>query len=276
MVGKTIRQLIADAEVTISETTFNNYIKNLTTIFTFAKREGYLSNVPFERLKIRAKGKVSKQRSRYTESDLSKLFSKSSYPRFEHARPHRYWLPLLALFTGARLNELCQLYLDDVEEVEGLPCLLIRANHPGQVIKTVASERVVPLHSQLLKLGFLGFVESQRSIGASRLFPELKLHPRQGYSKTPSRWFSSYRKGVGFSGEEKKDFHSFRHTVADHLKQQGVEEPKIAALLGHQAGGITFGRYGKDYKPEVLVEVVECLSFGVFLTDFNWLGPSDS
>lgn len=63
--------------------------------------------------------------------------------------------------------------------------------------------------------------------------------------------------------EGKKDFHSFRHTVADHLKQKGVSEALVGGILGHQTGGITFGRYGKDYRPEVLAPVVELLTLNV-------------
>lgn len=78
----------------------------------------------------------------------------------------------------------------------------------------------------------------------------------------PSKWFARYRASLGFKrGGERKDFHSFRHTVADHLKQQGVSESLVGGLLGHTTGGITFSRYGKDWKPETMVEVVEMLSW---------------
>jgi len=69
---------------------------------------------------------------------------------------------------------------------------------------------------------------------------------------------------LGFKdGEGQKDFHSFRHTVADHLKQKGISEHLVGGLLGHQTGGITFSRYGKDFRPDVLVPVVEALGFDV-------------
>ncbi|MBR9829949.1 MAG: tyrosine-type recombinase/integrase, partial [Oceanospirillales bacterium] len=89
-------------------------------------------------------------------------------------------------------------------------------------------------------------------------------HQRHGYSATPSKWFGRLREALGFKDAEgKKDFHSFRHTVADHLKQLGVTEGLVAGVLGHQSGGITFNRYGKDFKPEVLQPVIEQLAFGI-------------
>ncbi|MEH6575472.1 MAG: hypothetical protein V7731_00180 [Amphritea sp.] len=75
---------------------------------------------------------------------------------------------------------------------------------------------------------------------------------------------ASVRDKVGMKGGAlKKDFHSFRHTVADHLKQLGVAESLIGGVLGHQAGGITFGWSGKDFKPEVLVSVMELVDFPI-------------
>ncbi|MCO7568461.1 hypothetical protein NJH78_00590 [Pseudomonas chlororaphis] len=62
----------------------------------------------------------------------------------------------------------------------------------------------------------------------------------------------------------RKDFHSFRHTLADHLKQKGVAESLVGGILWHQSAGITFGRYGKDFRPEVLAPVVELVSLESF------------
>jgi integrase len=60
---------------------------------------------------------------------------------------------------------------------------------------------------------------------------------------------------------EKKDFHSFRHTFADSLKQHGVPEAVAASLLGHKLKGITYGRYGKEFPVEKLLVTVRVLDF---------------
>lgn len=58
--------------------------------------------------------------------------------------------------------------------------------------------------------------------------------------------------GGGAEDTGKKDFHSFRHTVGDFLKQSGVEPSVISELLGHSVDSITLSRYGKRYSPRVL------------------------
>lgn len=142
--------------------------------------------------------------------------------------------------------------------VNGVDCLHIRKGRPDQKLKNDGSERLVPIHSRLKALGFMEYVAGQRQDGHARLFPELTLHKKHGYSAAPSKWFARVRAQLGFEG--KKDFHSFRHTFADHLKQKGVSEALVGGVLGHQTGGITFGRYGKDFRPEVLVPVVEMVT----------------
>lgn len=204
----------------------------MTTIFTYAIQEGYCDKNPMSGLKVQQKVKASAQRCRFTEDDLGRLFSALRMEKQLDVKPHRRWLPLLGLYTGARLNELCQLYLDDIVRIDGIDCIHIQTSRSDQKLKNLTSERVVPLHSQLKALGFMEYVAHQRTLGAQRLFPELSLHKRHGYAHTPSRWFAGVRDRLGLKGgEQKKDFHSFRHTVADHLKQLGVAEPLIGGVL---------------------------------------------
>ena len=258
---KPLDRIIEVAEDTISITTFNNYVKNLSTVFGFAENEGYTASNPFKGLRVQQKQKANTLRARFTDEDLSKLYNAVQKYR-DTERYYRYWLPMLGMCTGARLNELCQLYLSDFVEIDGMHCIHFQAIHADQSLKTPTSERVVPIHSKLLELGLIDFVEQQRALGHERLFHTLSLHKQNGYSQTPSRWFAGLRNALGFDEcEGRKDFHSFRHTVADSLKQQGVSESLIGGILGHTTGGITFTRYGKDFRPNVLQPALELLSF---------------
>ncbi|WP_244157268.1 tyrosine-type recombinase/integrase [Phytopseudomonas argentinensis] len=152
--------------------------------------------------------------------------------------------------------------MDDIVVVNGIDCFHVRSAAHDQKIKTDSSERLIPIHSRLKALGFLEYVESQRQLGQARLFRELTLHKKHGYSAAPSKWFTRVRSQLGFEG--KKDFHSFRHTLAAHLKQKGVAESLVGGILGHQTGGITFSRYGKEFKPESLLPVIEMIVYDVF------------
>ena len=260
-----IEDAIAQAKTTISVITFNNYVKDLSTVFTFAARAGYCERNPFDGLKVKLKVKVSTLRSRFNQDDVDTIFSTDIHTQSAKApKDYQYWLPLLGLYTGARLNELSQLYRSDIIVVNGIDCLHIQAVNAGQRLKSPSSERLIPIHSKLKALGFLDFVSSPKEKSKLRLFPELSYHKHHGYSATPSKWFARHRALTGLSeSTEKKDFHSFRHTLADDLKQQGVAESHIAGILGHSTGGITFGRYGKDYTPEALAPVIEMLGWNL-------------
>lgn len=255
--GKSIKRIIEEATKTISITTYNNYIKNLVSIFAYSVREDYREDNPFFMMKVRRKRKPNTYRSVFTHQELEKIFKTISVLHGSN-KTSRYWLPYLGLYTGARLNELCQLYIDDIKTVNGIPCIHIQGAKPDQRLKTLHTERVIPLHSRLLSLGFIEYVEELACQGHKRVFPELVLHKKHGYSASPSKWFGRLREQLGLKeGVEQKDFHSFRHSIADHLKQKGVSEALIGGILGHTTGGITNNRYGKDFKPLSLQPVIE-------------------
>ena len=91
------------------------------------------------------------------------------------------------------------------------------------------------------------------------MFSEL-IKQRDGYSQAASKWFSRYKNSCGITSKT-KTFHSFRHTVANHLKQKDVEPSKISAILGHKDESMAMGRYGKPYEPIVLQETIEQLDY---------------
>ena len=160
--------------------------------------------------------------------------------------PYRKWIALLGLYTGARANEICQLYADDVQQVDEVWCLNIRDNRPNQKLKTANSARLIPIHSSLIAGGFIGFVLER---AGGRLFPELP-HRQDGYSHLWGQWFSRHR-------PVDKDFHSLRHTVATALKDHGVPLQYAAAILGHTNGAISYDRYGGGVAVEKLQAAIE-------------------
>ncbi|MGF1699615.1 hypothetical protein L4D09_04770 [Photobacterium makurazakiensis] len=111
-------------------------------------------------------------------------------------------------FTGARLNELCQLYKADLFQIENTWVIQINDKFEGQRLKNAFSRRLIPIHPKLIELGFLCFVQS---IKHERIFPELK-NQRDGFGRFKSKF--------GFS--KGHDFHSLRNTVATQFKQSDV------------------------------------------------------
>lgn len=223
-----------------SPTTINKYLQKLSLLFNWLAnhQEGVINH--FAGLKLQRAKEVN-SRSGYTAEERRKFIGWT-----KQQEPHRRWIALLGLFTGARANEICQLYADDVQQVDGIWCLNIRSGRPDQKLKTVNSARLVPLHRYLLLSGFIEFVKGR--VGG-RLFPELP-HRQDGYSHLWGQWFSRHRPVA-------KDFHSLRHTVGTALKDHGVPLQYAAAILGHTNGAISYDRYGGDVSLDKLHEVIE-------------------
>ncbi len=156
-----------------------------------------------------------------------------------------FWLPLLALFTGARLGELAGLRVSDVvqDASVGQVCIYIIADaKAGKRLKTKQSARAIPVHSQLTELGFLKFVAAEAKVRGERawLFPQVA--PGTTGARAFSKWFGRY---VGAQGvtDTAKVFHSFRHNFTDALRVADVADGVSRALVGHTQGGV-HGRYG--------------------------------
>jgi integrase len=149
---------------------------------------------------------------------------------------------MIGLFTGARVNEVAQLYVDDVREIDGVWGLFFWKNTRGQKIKNKASIRFVPLAKPLMEAGFLDFVHDMRATGHPRLFPHLPAGTKEdgtpngkGYGTQLSKQFGKYVKTVGV--EKGSGFHCFRHTMATSLAELGIPETDIALITGHTVTG---------------------------------------
>jgi integrase len=156
-----------------------------------------------------------------------------------------FWLPLLALFTGARLGELAGLRASDLvhDASVGKVCIYITPDaKAGKRLKTKQSARAIPIHSQLIELGFITFVAAGAKSRGERawLFPQVA--PETTGAPAYSKWFGRYIGAQGVT-DTAKVFHSFRHNFTDALRVAGVGEDVARALVGHTQGGV-HGRYG--------------------------------
>ncbi len=181
--------------------------------------------------------KTTKRRRPWTDEELITLFSQPLFTEKKLPKNKKaggwaaYWVPLIAVFSGARVSEICQLTADDIDTNTSHPTIKIRSRSEDQRLKTVNAERDIPIHPQLIELGFLKYVEQIKSApAANNLWPALpKRNERSGGYF--SQWFGEYLKTIQLNGEV--DFHSFRHTVRTQLVLKGVSEIVIDRLLGH-------------------------------------------
>jgi integrase len=202
---------------------------------------------------MRLKEPRSKRRP-WEPEELSVLFSSPVYTK--GARPKggkgeaAYWLPLLALYSGARLNELAPICVNDVTRDASSSSYflnIVEDDEVGRSLKTETSVRAVPIHPELARIGFLDFVEYARRDGGetARLFPKLDKGSKGGFGEAFSKWFGRYKRALGIDNE-KSVFHSFRHGFKDALRAAGVNEDVNDALTGHSGGNAVARGYGSD------------------------------
>lgn len=257
--GKPLLSAVASADregnqKRLSRQTVSKYFTNVCAIFNFAQERQWLETPPTQgaRLKERFRNKPRRKPTpHFTSTELNSLFRAPLYagciddeinfskPGPNHPKRGRFWVPLLSLLHGLRCNEACQLYAEDVKEADGIHYLDIRTTldddeeADDKHTKNENSIRQVPLHPQIIKMGFLAFVEQRRRDGAkARLFPDLESGKSTGrYSTRFSKWFSRFKeKACGH--RPKARFHSLRHHFRTELARAGVPLEYTDELCG--------------------------------------------
>ena len=233
-----IRRARSAGVPTIDPVTQKAHLSRVSAFFRWVWKEGLTETHLAEHL---AHDIVAERRRRssFTSDEIRQVFA--GHERYREANPAYYWVTLLALFTGARLNELAQLAADDVAKLGGVPVILIRATKPWQSLKTATSERTIPIHPCLLALGWPPFVDAPgRRPDNEQLFPELLPNVRGSMGDRIGKRFGRHLTSLGLAA---RTFHSLRHSYADLCRSAGIPDAHTRALLGHADPTMT-GNYG--------------------------------
>ncbi len=235
---------------------------SISAALMMAEKLGHIAVNPCSKMGLKLTEADVIRREPYSLGDLRRIFSTSVYGTpadipVSGCGAAAHWLPLLALFTGARLEELGQLLVGDVKQVDGVPCIHITdlpdeedeadrkvwwgEDAPAKAVKTLAARRYVPVHPELIRCGFLEFVAGRRRDGFRRLFPELKAY-RGRTTKAWSRFWGRHT-DEHVTDSPRKTFHSFRHLFVAMLRAAGVDRDVTKALVGHANRDVTAG-YG--------------------------------
>ncbi len=242
----------------------NSYLSNLIAVLNWAVREEWLERNP-------ASGLVEKdlpllKRRGFTPSELDIVFGGLADER--ELGSWKWWIPAIGLWTGARLNEICQLRTDDVGDVGGVHFITFSVfdargrRVADKRLKTRSSARNVPIHPDLVAAGFVEFAKGRAAAGAERLFGELKAASGGEYSRGVSRWFAGYLDKVKLS-DPALSYHAFRHGWRDACDVGNIPDPLIRALGGWAATSVA-EKYGSRGQLPVLDREMRKVGYGPF------------
>lgn len=167
--------------------------------------------------------------------DLAKVFASPLFLQQRLRRPERYWVSLICLFQLCRREEAAQLAMKDLGEREGIPFLTITDLGEDQSVKNKGSKRTIPIHSSLITLGFLEYVQGIRKAKQTRLFYQLPLIASR-FGDAIGKWFGNHLNRVGLSQPE-LNMHSLRHGI-HHLHALGCPPDVAEMLTGHTASSV--------------------------------------
>jgi integrase len=264
------------------KTANNKYIAPLRNFFGHAlgSYDGISTN-PFEKAALPERNTPRTEWEPFTNDALKTFFNAPLYRGCQSAKQWmvpvlvvpresaRFWVPLLLLYTGARVNEICKLRVKDIGEQEGIHFFSIEweddGDEAGRIagrVKNAASHRRVPIHGDLISFGFLAFVAGVRAAGYERLFHALKPN-RYGklYGTISQRFSDTFLPRLGIK-TAKTSLKSFRHNFVDAARNSRIPGDIIRALKGDTMPG-TLSRYGHGKTDlEILNEELAKLRFG--------------
>ncbi len=262
------RKLIADPAR--SQVNVRDRLAYLRTLLEWAAQEDIVPVNVARDVKMAVTERGEKRKD-FSTDDLNALFAGPVHAKGERLKGGYgeavYWLPLLALFMGARREEIGQLrvqdvkpvaYIDDDEKRQEVWCIDITDTPdddalPNQ-IKNEASNRLVPLHPKLIGLGFIDYV-TKLPDQAGRVFPGLKaVGIGKKLTDKVGQWFSRYKQDCGID-DKAKVFHSFRHTWKTHAVDAGIPERVCRQFQGHE-GKDAADKYGTAPSMRVMVAAI--------------------
>lgn len=263
-------------EELLTPKTVNGHISLLKAIFSWAENEDWITSNPSKVIKyVNEKKGKGKAKVRYTKADLQKLtdsfHAEAKSGGLPRNKAERFWIPLIAMFSGMRLNEICQLQITDVKQCDENGHWYIDVNEQEGVtsVKTSAGIRQVPIHPSLIELGFIDYFKKIKTSGADRVWPNLTKTQR-GYKRRFDNWFNGTSAKAGFNRrhvteDPKKTFHSTRHSFRDELKQLRVDSDVSAEIVGHEYEEGEAGTYTDDYLLQIKLEALQQVTYGLDL-----------
>ncbi|GJH34206.1 site-specific integrase [Paraburkholderia hospita] len=256
---RTFKQALIGRE-DFSQAKKTKYFEHIAAILRWARTEQYLREDLASILKMPAK-KSTGGYEPFSDDDLRRLFESDDYRYGTFAKASQFWIPLIGLYTGARITEIAQLHLSDIREQDGVWLIDINDDDLRKQLKSESATRTVPIHPVLVGVGLLRYHLEVRAEGYDRLFPDLTRtnKAKDSFGADPSEFFTGYRRKLGVTskseifdattakwiGRGTKVFHSLRDTANSKLRHAGVTQERRERLVGHASRDVN----NRHYRP---------------------------
>ena len=210
----------------------NTLLSHIRDFLTYA--EGNITGIEgnaFEKVRMSKQKKIDETTENYvafTREDLGKIFEPKGYAAYARGKAHYYWVPILALHSGARPDELASLDVAGVRNEAGIDYLQLKKGK-----NATSKKRKIPLHKAVLDAGFLDYVEKVRATGKTQLFPDL-IDGHNGFIKNITRRFNEWHlDGKLKLTDPTKRLYSFRATFISRMSELHMHPATIMAIVGH-------------------------------------------
>lgn len=257
--------------------TINKYMGCIKKLRTYAIDNGYIREnlIADGCYKVASLRGEESNRRPFTLEELHKLFTSPYFTGYDSPKKKHiagslkaddafYWLPLIALYTGMRMNEIAQLATDDIKQEGGIWYIHATDEESFQKLKTTSSKRKVPIHRELINFGLLKYHQRRIDNREERLFTIICNRRDGRISAALSQSFSRYTDKIGIS-DPNAVFHSFRHGIKDVMRNAEVPREIHDAITGHKDGSVS-GGYGLGFALPVLHKAIESISYGIDLS----------
>jgi len=248
------------------------WINELVKFAVFAYPDTYKTDVLVSQPQIRRTPKSAKRpHTPYSESQLKRIFDPNR--RFFRKYPEMFWGCMIALFTGSRKNAVFTLQYKDIMQRDGIWCINFIEDCPGiKRLKTEDSQRIVPIHSTLIKMGFLDYVHRKSRINPEDfIFKKVCFTSTGNLSTHMTRKFFWFLEDIGVRDEStgRYDFHSFRKNANITMEKCGIIRSYIDKIIGWQSRGSEGERSYSNYTIKQLSEQLELLHYDCLKNEFK-------
>lgn len=231
--------------------TIDNKISNLKALLNFAIRQGYLKGEnPASGMSLMTKQqKLSGGYAIFELDEIKLIFSSEYYQKQKQQDPDYYYVLLLGLLTGCRVNEITSLQFDQLQVSGDVNFIVIRD------AKTHAGKREVPLPKNIFNDDFLNFLKQRKAIPNNKQLFKYASREGRGAGNAVGKKFSRHLAELKIQ-RGKLVFHSLRKFLNDHFMKNGVEFEPRCQFFGHEIDNVNVATYSRKYSVNDLAEQV--------------------